>query len=607
MAVDDVYRQGQTAVQYAYAPNQRKGDTVPNSLMPSTTALGDFQQARRRAAMRELIARLTGHSTDLLSFEDVRQKLKAQVSAKRELHDIPLDAIVGSVGRYSDFTRDFLPRKDSDAMRWAGVRSAIESEAGVPPIEVYKLGNAYFVLDGNHRVSVARETGATHIHAYVTDVQTRVPFVLGDSPDDLIIKAEYAGFLEATDLDQQRPTATLNVTAPGQYSILLEQIEAHREQMARQQSEAVVLPTAAADWYDTVYMPIIAEMRTQGTLHEFPGRSETDLYIWLTQHRNALEQSLGWQVGPKAAISDLASQHGTRNAVARLGGKLLDIVVPDTLEAGPPPGAWRQERGMQAYGEHLVSDLLVAINGEDAGWYALEQALLIARREQARLAGLHVVPNEAARQSAAVAELRAEFTRRCTAAGVDGGLAIDVGNVTRQICDRARLTDMVVVSLSYPPGTEPFARLRSGFRTLVQRCPRPILAVPCPAIESTRALLPYDGSPKAEEALFAATYLSLSWKLTLHVVTATEEADEHTVSAATLQRAREYLERHGVQASYELAEGPASDAILSAVHTHQSNLIVIGSYGFNPLVEIMLGSSVDQVLRESSVPVLLCR
>lgn len=134
----------------------------------TSSAASDFRRARQQAVMRDLIGRLTGQTSDLLSFEDVRQKLHIGFGSKRELRDIPIDAIVGSVGRYSDFTRDFLPRNQSARERWMGVKHAVESMGGVPPIEVYQVGDAYFVLDGNHRVSVARQQGASHIQAYVT-------------------------------------------------------------------------------------------------------------------------------------------------------------------------------------------------------------------------------------------------------------------------------------------------------------------------------------------------------------------------------------------------------------------------------------------------------
>src|SRR5690606_23873471 len=195
---------------------------------PSSAALRDFQRARRRADLRVVLSLLWGPDEGLLAYDDVRRKLRAVETQRREHAYIPLDAIVGSVGRYLDFTRSFLPRKDADAGRWVGVQQAMTGLEGLPPIEVYRLGDAYFVKDGNHRVSVARQLGATKIDAYVTDVATRVPFRPEMDQDDLIVAAEFADFLERTNLDEQRPDADLRVTVPGQYPQLLEHIDVHR-------------------------------------------------------------------------------------------------------------------------------------------------------------------------------------------------------------------------------------------------------------------------------------------------------------------------------------------------------------------------------------------
>src|SRR5690606_41585583 len=127
-------------------------------------------RARRRADRRGVVSLLLGPDEGLLAYVDVRRKLRAVESQRREDADIPLDAIVGSVGRYQDFTRSFLPRRDADAGRWAGVQQAMTGLEGLPPIEVYRLGEAFFVKDGNHRVSVARQLGAKQIDAYVTEV-----------------------------------------------------------------------------------------------------------------------------------------------------------------------------------------------------------------------------------------------------------------------------------------------------------------------------------------------------------------------------------------------------------------------------------------------------
>ncbi|NWF80052.1 MAG: universal stress protein [Chloroflexi bacterium] len=125
-------------------------------------AVYHFRRAWSRAYLADILARLTGRSNDLIAFEEACRSLKGQVSSQRELREIPLDAIVGSVGRYTDFTRQFLPRRCSDEDRWSHVMAVMDDPPGTPPIHVYQIGAAYFVLDGNHRVSIiatARERG----------------------------------------------------------------------------------------------------------------------------------------------------------------------------------------------------------------------------------------------------------------------------------------------------------------------------------------------------------------------------------------------------------------------------------------------------------------
>ncbi|MBC7249189.1 MAG: universal stress protein [Anaerolineae bacterium] len=565
-------------------------------------AVQDFRRARRRAALEQIMARITGKSADLLAYDEVRSKLRAAGQSRRGLQEIPLDAIVGSVGRYNDFTRSFLPKEDSSEMRWARVRRAMTGLAGLPPIEVYKIGEAYFVLDGNHRVSVARRLGATYIEAYVTEVHTRVPLSPDDQPDDLILKAEYAEFLEHTRLDQTRPQADLRVTVPGQYRILEEHIQVHRYFMGLEQQREIPYEEAAAHWYDTVYLPIVDIIRSQDLLRDFPDRTETDLYLWLAEHRGELEQALGWEIEPALVAADLAAQ--AQGGAKRVVTKLIEAVTPDELESGPEPGQWRAERLAVRRDDRLFADLLVAINGEENGWCALEQAVAIAHREGSRLLGLHVVPSEERREDEAAKAVQAEFDRRCAEAGVRGKLVIAAGKVPHTICQRSRWADLVVLSLNYPPAPQLLARLSSGFSTLLQRCPRPVLAVPGEVSAFRQALLAYDGSPKADEALFVATYLAGKWQIPLTVITVLEGEQ---VTSQVLARAQSYLEKHGVHPALVEAQGETATAILRTARERQCDLILMGSYGHSPLVEAMLGSTVDQVLRESRTPLLICR
>ncbi len=570
------------------------------------SAVQDFRRARRQAALEAIMARLTGKSVGLLSYEDVRRKLKARGSIARGLREIPLDAIVGSVGRYDDFTRSFMPRKDSDRDRWARVKMAVTSLSGLPPIEVYQVGDVYFVQEGNHRVSVARQLDATHIQAYVTEVHTKVPISPDIQPDDLILKAEYADFLKHTRLDELRPEANLEVTLPGQYRVLEEHIEVHRYFMGLEQERDIPYEEAVGHWYDEVYLPVVQAIRERNILRDFPGRTETDLYTWVSRQRAELDGEFGGRIRPEEAATDLATQFSPRpqRVVARVGGKVLEAVTAGEFEAGPPPGQWRREQLAARQDDRLFADILVSISGEETGWDALEQALEVARREEGQLHGIHVVPSEAQKDSEKTQSLQAEFDRRCQAAGVPGELAIEVGEVPRKLCARVRWADLIVLRLTHPPAPQPVARLGSGFRIIIQRCPTSVLVVQGALSPLDRMLLAYNGSPKADEALFVATYLSGRWNIPLVVVTVIEMG---RTTSETLTRAQQYLERHGAQATFVKESGSAAETILTVAEEHDTALIIMGGYGLSPVLEVVLGSTVDQVLRATRRPILICR
>lgn len=569
-------------------------------------ALRDFHNLRRRADLEILLARLTGKSADLLSFEDVRKKLKAQGSVDRGIQDIPLDAIAGSVDRYEDFTRTFLPRRDEDAKRWMQVELAALSLQGLPPIEVYKIGDVYFVLDGNHRVSVARQLKSTHIEAHVTEIYTKVRLTPDIQPDELICKARLADFLERTRLDELRPEADLNVTAPGNYRILEEQIETQRHLLSKQAGQEVSYQEAVCSWYDEVYLPLIQLIDERGILRYFPKRTPTDLYAWIINHQEELRKALDWDITPETAVMDLVGHHSStpQQVIGRLGGRMLAAVTPDELESGPAPGEWRKEHIASHQPDHLLTNILVALNNKEISWQALDQALRLAQREKGRLYALHVVSSSEQIDTVEPRYIEAEFRRRCEMAGVMGEFAIEVGGIARKICERSRWTDIVVVGLSHPPEDRPLARFSSGFATLVRRCSRPVLAVPGVVSLLSQAILAYDGSRKANEALFLATYLAGHWNIPITIVTAIEPG---IASSDVLIYARKYTEARGIQAKLVEVSAPPAQAILETAADQQADFIVMGGYGFNPMLEVVFGSTVDQVLQARQWPVLICR
>jgi nucleotide-binding universal stress UspA family protein len=325
----------------------------------------------------------------------------------------------------------------------------------------------------------------------------------------------------------------------------------------------------------------------------------------IAQYRASLEEEWGTEIKTEVAVLDLLKQEvqTPESTVGRIGGKILKVIAPSILEGGPPPGQWREEASLIHRDDRLFTDILVPVNGEASGWYALDQALLIAQREEARLHGLHIV-DEDDLQGESAQIVQSEFLRRCQERGQQGHLLITSGEIARQISIHSRLTDLVVTTLLYPPPPQLLARIDSGFRDLIQRCPRPVLAVPQVLSPLNHALLAYDGSPKADEALFVATYLAGRWQIPLTVATV---FDQSRVAPETLLRAQVYLDECGIKADYVAKSGPVGETILETAEERQADVIIMGGYGFNPVLGMILGSAVDQVLREARKPVLICR
>lgn len=577
----------------------------------SSIALSHFRSARLRADLERLWARLTGRPADLLPFDEVRAYVRAGAPRQRVRKNIPLDAIVGSVGRYQDFTRSFLPKRDSGGSRWASVRQAALENRTLPPIDVYQLGDVYFVQDGNHRVSVARQVGADEIEANVTEIETSIPLQPDDDLDSVIIKAEYAEFLAYTAMDRLRPQHNLHVTAPGQYETLMEMIDVHHYYLSRAEARKTPYDDAVIDWYDNVYLPVVQLVQERGILRSFPGRTETDLYAWIAEHRADISRELGWPVDTEAAAQDLVQRYSWRTdkAVNRLGERLTELVRPDLFDPGPRPGFWREEWLPTHHLRRLFQDVLVAVDGSERGWYAVDQAALLAQRDGGDLHGLHLVHSDEARLGESVRAIRTEFERRCRALEIRGDLRVQTAEkraypVGHALVERARWADIVVLPLTHPPRHRLFARINSGIGVLVRRSPRPLLLVPTPATPMQHGLLAFDGSPKAREALFVATYLAARWKGQLTVVAVMEAG---RVTDETLGYAFEYTRRRGVAAECIRAEGEITPALLTTARRAGADHLLVGGYGHSPLVEVVLGSTVDEILRRTTLPVLICR
>jgi nucleotide-binding universal stress UspA family protein/uncharacterized ParB-like nuclease family protein len=547
------------------------------------SAVDDFNSARQKATLEELLANLQGKSNELLSFDEVAKKLNLRTRIERGVQDIPLAAIVGSVGRYADFTRTFLPRNPSAEDRWARVKSILEQAGGFPPIDVYKVSDVYFVLDGNHRVSIARQEGWETIQANVIEIETDVPLSPETQPDELIVKAEYSQFLLETDLAHQRPNIDLSVTIPGQYEKLRQQIHVHQYYRGLEWKRDVSFEEAVLDWYDTIYIPLSEKICDRGLLRAFQKRTVTDFYLWVTEHRDSLQEELGWSIRAEAVADVLTKELGQ---------------AVNSQE----PGAWRRAKMMERYTESLFKDILVPLGVGNAGWQAMQQAIEIAQKEGATLQGLHVEDSQEKLSNPENQALQERFRQSCLDAGVKGSLALEVGDPTAKILQRSFLVDLIVLKVSYPPASG-LAGVASPLRTLIARAARPVLTLPGNATTCTHALLAFDGSSRAKEALFVAAYLTERWGIKLTVFTALDQAK---VPSSVQNEARAYLELHEIQAEY-LLEKNGTEAIRQVIQERQIDQIIMGGYSGSALKQFFVGSNVNLALRESKIPVLICR
>jgi len=273
-----------------------------------------FRRARGKAFLRAVWFTLQRRPNRLLAYDEVRARIHAGGPVYRGIQAVAIDQIVGSVDRFRDFDRAFLPSQDFTEQRWESVGRAYYSDIHLPPVKLYQVGEVYFVVDGNHRVSVARQLGREFIDAEVQEVRAKFPLTSDIDADDLEVMGERADFLEKTSLTETRPDAHIECTIPGGYHLLLEHIEVHRYLQSQEWNREFSFIEASAQWYDQVYIPILQTVRHTDILQEFPGRTETDLYIWLMDHLYFLRQRFGETVSPTDAALSYATHFTPRFA-----------------------------------------------------------------------------------------------------------------------------------------------------------------------------------------------------------------------------------------------------------------------------------------------------
>jgi hypothetical protein len=258
----------------------------------------DFERARFKAFFNRAWASLSGQRANLLSYDEIKEKLHIGGPLYRGVQTVRVDQIAGSLNRYHEFDRVFLPIHDQLADRWQRVNRAFYKDISLPPVVLYKVGEVFFVVDGHHRVSVAREQGQIYIEAEVRECSTRVNITPNIKPEDLEILEDKVHFLERTSLDRLKPEANIKLTIPDGFERMLEHIAVHRYFMGLDLKRDISETEAVLHWYDNVYLPVIQVIRETGIVREFPEKTEGDLYLWVLDHQHYLAEEEGVPLQP---------------------------------------------------------------------------------------------------------------------------------------------------------------------------------------------------------------------------------------------------------------------------------------------------------------------
>jgi hypothetical protein len=290
--------------------DQQMGQQIPPAIDQQIDQ--QFVRARRQARVRTLWGWLRHQPTRLLLLSEVQTRLVLAGQHDHGLQAVPLDRIVGSEGRTEDFDRAFLPRHDRVRKRWARIDRVWYEQGHLPPVDLVQVGDLYFVRDGNHRVSVARQNDQDTIAAHVVELATNVPLSTDLDPADLEEKAAQSHFVADIHLLEARPGAVVPLRAsdPATYAALRRHIDGHRYFMGLDQGRAITDADAVAHWYDAVYLPQVEAMRALHTCAAFPHRTETNVFLSIMEHRHYLTERAGHDPGPTGVVLEYMAQYG---------------------------------------------------------------------------------------------------------------------------------------------------------------------------------------------------------------------------------------------------------------------------------------------------------
>lgn len=260
---------------------------------PRSDVENDFLRVRRRQVLARLVQRLRRAPDDvnvILPLDEVLAALGRRGERRLGLQTIRLASIVGTVDSTRDFDRKFRPTSERVRERWERLALAQRRGESIPPIDVYRVGDLYFVEDGHHRVSIALATGAKTIDAYVTEIDTQLPPGGIRGRRDLLFKSYERIFRERVPLGGPA-MAKITVTDPWSYAELGEAVEAWGFRWMQDKGRFADRAEIARHWYAEEYQPVVRMMRTAGLVGD---RTEAEAYLRVATERYRLILAHEW-------------------------------------------------------------------------------------------------------------------------------------------------------------------------------------------------------------------------------------------------------------------------------------------------------------------------
>jgi ParB-like nuclease domain len=258
--------------------------------------------------------------SDLLPLEEATRRLRPFARTNVGLRAIPVGRIVGTDSRGGDFDRDFKPRRQAVAERLRRVEDAFP-DGYFPPIDVLQLGDAFFVLDGHHRVSSARRRGAEMIDAEVTELRSRWHLDADADIVELIHADQHQLFMKESGLGEVRPDVCMRVSRPAGYVELLENVQIHGYHLMLEAARVLEPAAIARDWYERVYRPAVEKIRREGLDRADPEATDADLFLDAYRIRRERFADCGCTSLGETARDVIQERESKRVGVRRLLGR----------------------------------------------------------------------------------------------------------------------------------------------------------------------------------------------------------------------------------------------------------------------------------------------